>query len=330
MPLEARPERPRPELLDEARANLASRLGIDSESSIWVVGERMERKRSTLFPLALASPMGDRLATAYYKVPYFPPEKQGSRNLERARLAVVRARTFGDRFAALGADTHIEINVTLAADLDTLETVTLGLEGPPMGSPLRLMVTAGRRSQALTACRRVGEAVRIMEKMDLEDGDSSQEEDESSQRKLDSATSFLSVTEIESLEGVLDDLYRAAVAEDGTTLAHGDLSTGNIILMEGRTGIIDFLWLDRIRGFDLSRFVHRLRHSTTALRPWTEGLVGAALEGYGDASVTERPGWRFWELMHLLTTLRLLERRGRIEGRAARQALAGLRTAIHE
>jgi tRNA A-37 threonylcarbamoyl transferase component Bud32 len=112
------------------------------------------------------------------------------------------------------------------------------------------------------------------------------------------------------------------------TLAHGDLSPGNVIIMKEGTGLIDFMWIPQFRGFDLSRFIHRLRYTTTSYRPWTSALTGAALEGYGDPDATTKPGWRFSEIQRLLATVQRLERKGEGGRRSAGRALAEIRAGL--
>jgi hypothetical protein len=133
-----------------------------------------------------------------------------------------------------------------------------------------------------------------------------------------------------SLEKAVDDLFRAASSEpDPVVLAHGDLSSGNVIVMDrGVTGLIDFGWIPQLRGFDLSRFVHRLRYTTPSLRRWTDSLTESVLQGYGDIDATEHPGWRFSEMQRLLATIQRLERKGEGGRRSAGRALDEIKAVI--
>lgn len=316
--MEIRPDRPDPALLNQARTTLAERRSIDTSNLAWVVGDRMVRKRSTLFHLTL----GD-VATAFYKAPYYPEDQQDSRHLERARSALSRGQSLANRLADLvGSD--VAVNVTLASNPDTLESITLGLEGEPMGNPLRLILTGSRRSEALATCRRVGEAMRALESIDDAAGPA-EGIIESAGRKLESAAGHLTDGQIRRLGTKLGELFQSATEEGGVVVAHGDLSPGNVILMDNKTGLIDFLWTTQLRGFDVSRFVHRLRYATVSYPYWTENLVAATLKGYGGPETTDRPGWQFSEIMHMLTTVQRLDRRGQMRRGPGKRALAGLR-----
>ena len=80
MPFDHRPDTPGPDVLQRALVALADKHSIDPDSLSWTVGDRSDRKRSTLFHLTLRSPEGT-VATAWYKTPYFPLAEQDSRHL---------------------------------------------------------------------------------------------------------------------------------------------------------------------------------------------------------------------------------------------------------
>jgi hypothetical protein len=316
-------------MLERACVVLARRLALDPESLQWRVGERLDRKRSTLFHLTLVS-AGSAVATAYYKAPYFTAERQGSRNLERARSAILSSETLGAEFAQAAAGSGIWINETLALDPDTLEVVTLGLEGRLFGIPLGHAFTRARREAALQTCRLVGRAIRILEDLPApEPGPELGRIWQETERKLESVGPLLPDADRRSLEATLAGLFQAAKSEPGgVTLAHGDLSPDNVIMMKGGTGLIDFMWIPQLRGFDLSRFVHRLRYTTPSYSPWTTALTEAVLEGYGDPEAPARPGWRFSDMQALLGTVQHLERKGEGSRRSAGRALAQIRAGL--
>jgi hypothetical protein len=317
-------------VLDRARDALAERFAIDAGNLEWIVGERSDRKRSTLFPLTSRSPE-KVVATAWYKVSYFPPHEQGSRHLGRARDALAQSDEMGRRFMEQADGSDLAISETLALDEKNLEVVTLGLEGEPLGNPLRFAFTANGRATALETCAAVGQAVKIVESLPRPDPDPELDRIwKETERKMESVGPLLPRPDQVSLEKAVGDLFREASAEtEAVVLAHGDLSPGNVIVMNGGgTGLIDFGWIPQLRGFDLSRFVHRLRYTTPSFGRWTDSLCDAVLDGYGDLTATDHPGWRFSELQRLLATVQRLERKGEGGRRSAVRALAEIRAAI--
>ena len=289
----------------------------------------MDRKRSTVFRLTLAAESGP-IATAYYKAPYFTAERQGSRNLERARAAILSSEMMGRLFAEAAIGSGISINETLALDQKTLEVVTLGLEGRPFGIPLSHFFTRGRREEALATCRRVGRAARLVESLPApESGPELQRIWQETERKLEAVSPLLPNADRTSLEQSLRELFEVATGDpDGVTLAHGDLSPDNLIMMRDGTGLIDFMWIPQLRGFDLSRFVHRLRYTTPSSDRWARSLTNAVLEGYGDSTAPSQPGWRFCEMQSLLGTIQHLERKGEGGRRSASRALAEIKSGL--
>jgi hypothetical protein len=283
-----------------------------------------------LFPLALIDDSSDVVATAYYKASYFPPEEQESRHLGRTREALVRSDEIGRRFMDLVGDAPLKINVTLALDEASLEVVTLGLEGKPMGHPLGHSVGASRRRRAIETCAAVGQAIRIVEGIPWVDRDGDVDRIwQDTERKIHSVGPLFDTAELRSLEQAMAELYAEATEEDNAVvLAHGDLSTGNVIMMEEGTGLIDFGWIPQLRGFDLSRFVHRLRYTTPSYDQWTALLIAAVLDGYGDGEAPSRPGWRFSEMQRLLATVQRLDRRGEGSRRVATRALDEIKAGL--
>jgi hypothetical protein len=327
--LDQRPDSPPAGLLDQARAALAGRLSLDPGSLTWKIGRRIDRKRSSLFPLTLNSSSG-AVATAWYKKPYFTEDRQGSKNLPRARDATLRGERLGARFEELAEGSGLATNVTLALDPETIEVITLGLEGRPLGHPIRHALTPRHRQVALETCAAVGRAVRIVEDMG-EDGHEAELQRvwEETERKLVSVSPMISDAELKNLESALGRLFEEASREPGgVTLAHGDLGPGNVIVMPQGTGIIDFMWLPQLKGFDLSRFIHRIRYTTPSYRPWVSELSESVLDGYGDRDAPARPGWRFSEIQRLLATIQLLDKKGESGRRAVGRALEEIRAGI--
>lgn len=329
MPFTDRPVAPSPGLLDDARRELAGRLSLDPDELQWTVAEQMARKRSTIFPLDLVTTEGRSVSRAFYKAPFFPDaDERPRRNLRRTKAALLRSKELGDRFADLAQGSGIATNVTLALDPETFEVVTLGLDGHPMAHPLSYLLTRSRRSSALEACHRVGRAVRLIEGFEVSDTSAVRERIwGETERKLKTASPTLSVEEVEALDRRFTQLLDDAFAQDQPVVtAHGDLSPSNTLIGPNSTGIIDFMWIPQLRGFDLARFAHRLRFTTFGQSRWTGSLVDAMLDGYGDRTVRERPGWRFVALQRALATaLRDTRRAGRIP---ARRAIDQIRSAL--
>lgn len=291
----------------------------------------MERRRSTVFALTLESPSAGAVATAFYKAPFLPAELQDERRLSRLRDVVARSHALGKEFAERAADIGVAVNVVLAFDLSTFETVTLGLEGRPMGSPLRHLRSSAGRRDAVEACFRVGKAVTILETLGHDEITSTDIAGarETLHRKTDRAASYLSSEEVTRLQVAMDRLLDEAVA-GGMPVAHGDLSPTNVLMMEGRTGIIDFIWARQVAGYDLARFTHRLRHSTLGWARWSERLVEATLDGYGNREILAHAGWRFAHMSNLLTALQRFDQLGQMGRGAARRALIELRVGLAE
>ncbi len=323
--MHTRPNKPSANLLVEAKGELAHMFSLDAENLRWEVGQKLTRKRSTLFHLTLRSESGV-VATAYYKAPYVPEGHQ-SRNLERTREALKRSRSLGRRFAKLAQGYDIAINLTLAIDPETLEVVTLGLEGSPMGNPIFFMAPATRRSLALDTCRRVGVAVRLLEQIPPPPPEGQRELLwQGVERKLEAARSLLPSEDLSRLEALLGSLLDANWAQpQPLVVAHGDLSTSNVLIMKAKTGLVDFTWIPQVRGFDLARFVHRLRYTTLSHRSWTDALVEATLEGYGDPTAPDQPGWRFTTLQRMIATALQDPPWGRWRRQALRELGASLR-----
>ncbi|MGH3667876.1 MAG: hypothetical protein ACRDU7_06265, partial [Acidimicrobiia bacterium] len=58
MPFDHRPDTPGANVLQRALGALADKHSMDAESLTWIVGDRTDRKRSTLFHLTLLSQEG--------------------------------------------------------------------------------------------------------------------------------------------------------------------------------------------------------------------------------------------------------------------------------
>lgn len=303
-PSQTRPEAPDDRLLAEAAAKWAVLLGEPATTEVgWDVGPRMDRVRSSVFPLRATA--GNReFGSAFYKV--MLPSTKG--NSERRQLRVDRARTglmrtmgLDDRLADVLRDEPITFSRALAIDSESLTTVTLGVAGNPFGNVTRHLTTRSRRDQALKWMEITGRAAFLIEQCTI--GVVDDREDERSDlmdRRVERVTSWLGPGVGDRLRCEIDDLYEQAMASARPlTYAHGDFSPTNLLVGDG-IGLIDFEWIPRLRVFDLANLVFRLEFDTPlpirVLRP----LIGAALRGYGERDVVATPHWRLHRLSNLM------------------------------
>ncbi|MGH8872430.1 MAG: phosphotransferase [Acidimicrobiia bacterium] len=324
---------PDPRLLAEAAFSVARILDVDDGKDIrWVVGEGLHRPRSVIFPLRAEHPSGRSLA-AFFKRSYPPPYAEERRRRWEAtvRDGLVRSMDLESRLFELVEDEGITFSRALATDPATLSVVTLGVPGQPMGKVWRHIITPGARGDADRILRLSGRAARLIEQCSPEGivaGAGAQVD--AIDRRVARVRGVMPDSTLEAVERRMAELHRELDSSPKAMVySHGDFSTTNILVDEGRIGLIDFTWPVRQRGFDLAHFAFRLEYDTAAPARMTSSLILALIEGYGDPEVTLQPGWRFVRLSKLLKVVEDGKRSalGKGSGRT-RRALAEIESYI--
>lgn len=295
-------------LLAEAAVKWASLLAEPSYADIsWEVGSRMDRARSSVYPLRAIA--GDReIGSAFYKV-MLPSTKGDSERhqlrVDRARSGLARTMELDERLASTLGGEEITFSRALAVDPETLTTVTVGVQGVPFGGVGRHLGTRTRRRRAIHWMELTGRSARLIEECTI--GAVDDREDERSElmdRRLDRVAPWLEPGEGDRLRIQVDDLYgRAMISDHPVAYAHGDFSLTNLLVGDG-LGLIDFEWVPRLRVFDLANLVFRLQYETALPTRLVKPLVEAAIRGYGDPDVVTSPAWRFHRISNLLKVVR--------------------------
>lgn len=304
-----RPVSPDGQLLEEAGKRLSVLIGEALTSSVsWEVDARIDRPRSSVFPMR-AKVADDRvLGMAFYKV-MLPSTSGGpDRHLirvDRARTGLARAMALEDRLAATIEGDPIAFSRALAVDPESLTSVTIGVPGEPLGGLIRHLLTPSRARDAAGWMELTGRAARAIESCTL--GEVDDREDERSDlidRRFERLEGFLPTETVDRLRLLVEGLYREALAaEQPLIYAHGDFSPTNLLVDEG-IGLIDFEWVPRLRVFDLANLVFRLEYETAMPTRAVRPLVEAALSGYGDSMIVASPQWRFHRISNLLKVVR--------------------------
>jgi Phosphotransferase enzyme family len=328
-----RPTKPDPSLVDAASANVIEVMGWSVGTDInWAIGDRIDRRNSSLFPLRTVGGPG-KPVVAYYKV-FLPPTRdpaRGRRWATEVAKGLLKTEALDRELARLTQGHPIMISQTLAADASTLTQVTLGVDGTPLGKAWTHTLTPSRRSRIVESLSLVGRAAALIEQCspDSVEVDASVEAKAVSNRIVRMERALEDST-LAALRRKMEELDAAAATEPGRfTHSHGDLSSTNVLLREAGIGLIDFSWLPRLRSFDVARFAFRLEYDTVITGSWADTLVGALLDGYGDAAVTERPNWLILRVPWLLKVVErgTKSRFGRHQARA-RRALAEIETIL--
>jgi Phosphotransferase enzyme family len=291
-----RPEAPDPALLVEAGESLAgAHLDGPAESIRWDVEERMERPRSTVFRLLATSRSGSS-ASAFYK------EEQPSRGLpaDFVRAGLARTKELTARLAAVSVPRGIRPAPVLAVDPQRLISVCLAVEGSSPPGPVWGSMVPGRWRHLLDCYRRVGEAVRLIEGLRVQDSDQIHDPRWVWEGAVDGAASYLTDEQMVALRRNLRDLVEELVAEGDVVYTHGDLSPSNVLAADDHIGIIDFHWTPRYRGYDLAVMAYRLEYAGLVPIGRSAALVDALVEGYGDRDIRRSAGWRYYLLIRQL------------------------------
>lgn len=300
-----RPSQPDPQILQEAERSLRQLIGGSSRERSWVVGRRLDRRGSSVFPLHLhGSPSK---VDAFYKEDLV---KTGGTDALRERI--VKAERDGlsrrleveDSFAKLLDGEDITFSKTLAVDPERMISVTKAVPGRPFGRPLLHIAPRWRRLRAQALIEKAGRAARLVESVQAPWSD----EDE----YLDVARVEVRLQKIEPvlepglfwrLADTFETLYaEVRLSERPTTLAHGDFSSTNLLVEDG-LGLIDFSWIPRTRHYDVANFAFRLEFydllPARILRQFRRSL----LAGYGDPQMDESPHWKYSRLANLMNRI---------------------------
>ena len=301
----------------------ASRIDGRGSFTGWEVGERINRRSSTLFRLRAKTASGD-MARAYYKA-YIPPpypEERLRRWIETIGGGLERCMRLEERLAGLVGEGGIVFSRAVAVDPANLITVTMEVPGEPFAKPWRHMAPGARRRRAVGWLSLVGRAAELIERCSEPETAIDLAEpmrDAAVERRIDRARASLGSQLADHVESRMIELDRASMSEPSPVVyAHGDLSPTNILIGDG-LGLIDFTWPAKVRGFDLAHLAFRLEYDTPAPASMTRPLVEALLAGYGDEHVTGKPGWR---LIRLTKLLKIVDETGRRRDGRRRRALA--------
>lgn len=301
-----RPAAPDPVILERALDRARGPAGAR-----WVVGPRMDRSQSTLFPLKLQTPGGVQVLEAFYKAHRI--KQDASPDEVRSKLTTFlrvleRGGALAEEFARLSAGLPVDVPLMLASDTAQLTEVQLALPGRALAH-VSLRALPGWRESARRSYRRLGRALALIEQCrdaDLAAAEAPTFDTTASTRGLQGA---LGEQGARRLRGLLEELQRALDAAGTFRYAHGDVSSGNVLATRTRLGLIDPLWSIRWPGSDPAQHAARLQAELIQYPAWTRDLLSEMLEGYGDASLPTQPIWQFMALVHRAGLARSASRR---------------------
>jgi len=276
--------------------------GVDVD---WQIRFRAERPRSTVFQIA-AIPSSGPQVDVFYKVAKPPPygEERRERWERVVRGGLARSPDLERRLASLLEGEGIKFARALAVDPDSLTVVTLAVPGEALGKVWRRALPGRARARTLEVLTVAGRAAYLIEECTV----GTIEEDHSLssviERRLARVRDVLSPSTFEGLERLMTDLaHEMTKTARPMVYSHGDFSSSNVLVEDGRVGLIDFTWPLRQRGFDLAHFAFRLEYDTAAPAPFTAPMTEALVEGYGEPGVVDQPGYRFVRLSKLLKVI---------------------------
>lgn len=307
-----RPNTPERQVVEEASCAAFAPLGPSAGTVSWKVNDRIIRPFSTIFVIDFIS--GREQSRAFYKNFHCPRENgKNSWKLELGAgltRSVALTRTFNELSKAEGT----MIAPVLSVEPSMVVSVTRAMPGRAVGQFRWPGLTRGRREGVLEIHRRIGQAIHLLERSsDIWGGIPNRETKEL--RRWVQPDSIL--TQAESVQGFtkrdlmrlrrnVEKLYAETLsAEDAFVYAHNDLSDGNILLDNQRLGLIDATFLPRYRGYDLAKYAFRLDYQNYSFNAWSDTLIDALLEGYGDANANEQAPWK---IIRLLCLIQLLNR----------------------
>ena len=296
----ARPARPNEALLADAAAELR-RLQSLSVTPEWVVIDRQERKRSTLFGLEATHEAGR--TRAFYKVDVLPPARADPvRRLERvARLrdSLAFEQQVGEDLSAALERDGVSCDRPLAVDVERLSAVRLEVVGRPLGRSIRYLRPGGRRL-GLDVYRKIGRAIRVVEQQTqpLAQPLDHQELERRLNDHLTAASRELSAELRARVQDHANHLILNLDLETATVWGHGDMSPSNVLVDARHVGLIDFSWRRYLAGESLAYFVARLGVEPKSPEWWRRSVRRAVLSGYGADDVAS------WQMSYLFRLLR--------------------------
>ena len=299
------------DLLEEAARSLAHRLSISDWRMIdWEVGRTRHRPRSTIYPLT-AIHEGRRISAFFKRAHARTSTSEEGKLWERElRDGMARSDEMEQCLETACSFDGVQIARTLASDPDRLSSITLGVEGVAMGRLWHRSLNSSRRTACHRLVEKVGNAVNAIETCSPPI-DSIHERlvgESVVDRRIYRVRDLIPHDLVQPLSNVLGSLeVEARSRPEPYVFAHGDLNSSNVLMRRSGVSLIDFAWLPRLRGYDVSHFAFRLEYDIGSPPGFARDLVRSLLEGYGDPGVENDPAWKFLRLSKLL---RLIDRFG--------------------
>lgn len=306
-----RPTAPDPGLLEDAAARLRIE-GLATGPVDWVVVERLERPKSTVFVLdARADGSTSRW---YYKVDVVHVGGREHAGVAAARRRSLEAEQQLSAPLAERADGLFRTDESLLLDPEQLIAIRRHVAGQPLGKTVG-WARPGRRRRAPSVYTAVGAALRTFE--DVGRTRPAPIDAETLGRRLsgslDAARDVLSDRATRWARQTIEELG-PLVAAQGLTWQHGDISPTNVLVDGDIIGVIDVSWRPQLPCWDLVRLVMRLECESPQIRPWTSTLLDRVLDGYGLDRDDPGPSWQLARLERCLLAVRephpIVRRRG--------------------
>ena len=310
-----RHDEPDPDLVQQAGEAYARLLDPDLVPEIsWSSAEPLHRATSMVIPIEMRIG-ADHAATLYFKS--FHPARLTPETLEWWHTSFVdgveRDLRLVPRFQRLAKPNGIDVRQILAFDPDRLMLITLGVRGNPLGKVWRYAVGSAGREEARDVFPKVGQAMKLLE---LASEGEDLPNDFITEGSIAVAAArlqmFLSASDARDAESKVESLYVASQDQPGQRayFAHGDIDASNVLVDEGSVNLIDFAWVPRPVGFDISRFLLRMDLESPRISMWTGQVSRLVVDGYGAEGVIGAPSYilvrvlKLVGLMHRFSTTR--------------------------
>lgn len=270
-----RPSRPPRELLRVAAHEVAQRHG--SVTPHWEVVARWERPMSTVFELRAST--HDGAVRSFCKVDFLDPKVRPNAPLAQRRQArrlslEVESRLGGRLRSAFSVSEHA-FDDPLAIDVADLAGVRCAVDGRSLDRRWSQLSLDPATSSS------IGDALSIVELVGQELGRSL------SLQGLCDEIGALS----EGLAGHRDELRVRdkvgqllgsvdALGKDAFAWCHGDVSPSNILTLDGRIGLIDFSWRERLVGSDVAHLLARVASASPVPGPVLRRVGPPLIDGY--------------------------------------------------